>query len=186
MIKMIVAVDQGNAIGWSDGRLPWKIPGDMKRFKELTTGGTVVMGWNTFKSLNRKDGLPNRRNVVLTKRPYSELKDQTGDTIEIISSFDWILAHQKCLGCQSTDLWIIGGAQTYEEALDRGIVDRIYLTLVHTDSGADVRFKKYDLAAWKLFALREATDGKMWSILEDPLTERNEMLSYTFITLGKE
>ena len=63
-VKMILAVDEGNAIGWDDGSLPWKIPADMKRFKELTTGHDVLMGWKTFISLRRPHGLPNRTNAV--------------------------------------------------------------------------------------------------------------------------
>lgn len=157
-VKMILAVDRGGAIGWSDGRLPWKIPADMKRFKELTTGHTVIMGHNTFKSLNMKDGLPNRRNIVLSRKPYSELQGMTGDNVEIVSSFDWIIAHQKCLGCEDKvgDVWIIGGAQVYAEALKRKIVDEIYLTQVHTTSGGDVTLpEQLDMYNWKLFVIRQ-------------------------------
>jgi dihydrofolate reductase len=159
MIKMIVAIDRSNAIGWKDGRLPWRLPADMKRFKELTTGHTVVMGRTTYQSLGRPNGLPNRRNVVLTRRPYSEVRGQFGD-VEIISSLDWVTQHAEAIrrttdgtDQQPNDIWIIGGASVYEEALAKDIVDEMYVTLVEDDSGADVRLTT-DLAAWKLFVLR--------------------------------
>ena len=144
-LKMIVAADRGNAIGWSDGRLPWALKSDMRRFKELTSGHDIVMGRMTYLSLGLPNGLPNRRNVVLTKQPYSEVRGQFGD-VEIISSFDWIRAHQACLGCQPPDLWIIGGAKVYAEALEKQIVDEIYFTQVEANSGADVTLP-FDLYA---------------------------------------
>lgn len=163
MIKMIVAVDQGNAIGWADGRLPWKIPYDMKRFREKTTGGTVVMGRTTYQTLNMPDGLPNRRNVVLTRRPYSEVRGQFGN-VEIISSMDWVLqAEQRGGTVQGKDLWIIGGASVYAEAIERQMVDELHVTFVHTNSGADVKLP-FDLVAWKLFILQQQKVGVFWAV----------------------
>lgn len=166
MIKLIIAVDRANTIGWSSGDLPWVSPQDMRHFRELTTGGTVVMGHKTFVSLKRPDGLPNRRNIVLTKKPYSEIKGTTGDNVEIISSLDWIIAHQARLGdVKVDDLWIIGGAQVYAEVIRRKIVDEIYLTQVHTNSGADVTMPDdIDLFNWKLFVLRQRELGVNWDM----------------------
>lgn len=174
MIRMIVAVDQGNAIGWADGRLPWKLPADMRRFKELTTGHTVVMGFNTFRSLNRPDGLPNRKNIVLTRKSISERRGcSIGNDVAIISSLDWV-KHQKEVNLSRaiTDwqdevptIWIIGGARVYDEALAKKLVDEIHLTLVHTASEADVRVST-DLAAWKRFILTERKRGVNWEVVE--------------------
>lgn len=163
-IKLIVAVDQGNAIGWSDGRLPWKLPVDMKRFKELTSGQTVVMGRSTYLSLGRPDGLPNRHNVVLTRRPYSEVRSQFGN-VDIISSFDWI--HKDAQ--RGKVIWICGGAQVYTEALESQIVDELFVTLVHENSGADVTLP-YDFYSWKLFLLRQRKLGVNWHLdsVEEP------------------
>lgn len=168
MIRMIVALDQGNTIGWSDGRLAY--PGmkqDMKRFKELTINSTVVMGRSTYLSLGRPNGLPNRRNIVLTRRPYSEIRGQFGE-VEIISSLDWVVkhneaAHRTVAGTdrEPSDIWIIGGAQVYDEALRLGIVDQIYMTLVHASSDGDVKLQT-DLASWKLFILHEQKRGCRW------------------------
>ena len=162
-IKLIVAVDQGNSIGFSNGTLPWKIAPDMQRFKNLTMGHDVLMGRTTYQSLNRPNGLPNRRNIVLTRRPYSEVRGQFGE-VDIISSFDWVRAHQACLGCEPPDLWVIGGAQVYKEALDLKLVDELYVTLVHTISGGDVTFP-YDLYGWKLFVLRQRKIGVNWDLV---------------------
>lgn len=176
MIKMILAVDSSNAIGWKDGRLPWKIPADMKRFKELTSGGTVVMGWSTYKSLGRIDGLPNRKNLVLTRRTYPEIRGQFGN-VDIISSLDYVRRLE--------DPWIIGGASVYDQALEAGLVDEIYLTLVDANSGADVTLK-HDLSAWKLFILQQEKLGICWRAeIEYPHTEAPSP-NITFVTLRKE
>ena len=167
---MILAVDQGGAIGWSDGRLAYpSLKADMKRFKELTTGHTVVMGFNTFKSLGRPDGLPMRRNVVLTRRPWSEVRGQFGN-VEIISSLDWVkqhneAAHRTVAGTdrQPANIWILGGASVYEEALKMDIVDEIHLTLIHATCDADVRLTT-DLMAWKRFVLTERKRGANWEV----------------------
>lgn len=186
MIKMILAVDSGNAIGWKNGDLPWKIPADMKRFKELTTGGTVVMGWSTYVSLGRPDGLPNRKNLVLTRRPYSEIRGQFGN-VDIISSLDYVQRlNDQCtmgVGCDTAgvcfadahgapsqcplnnEIWIVGGASVYNEVIDRQMVDEIYLTVVHTNSGADVTLK-HDFSAWKHFVLQQQKIGVYWDLID--------------------
>lgn len=165
MIKAIIAVDTGNAIGWTDGRLPWKIQYDMKRFREKTTGDTVVMGRTTYQSLKMPDGLPNRKNVVLTRRPYSEVRGQFGN-VDIISSLDWVLqAEQRGGTVQSKDIWVIGGASVYKEALEKRMVDELHVTFVHTNSGADVTLP-FELSAWKLFILQQRKLGVEWEVDE--------------------
>ena len=188
MIKMIIAVDRGNAIGWRSGALPWKLPADMKRFKELTTGGTVVMGWNTYVSLQRPNGLPNRRNIVMTRKPYSEIRGKSGDQIDIWSSIDFLTESQKCLGCDPAklpDYWLIGGANVYDQAIKARCVDEIYLTLVDANSGGDVTLP-FDLAAWKLFVLQQDRIGVKWILdsMSDP-QRTDDGTHFTFITLKK-
>lgn len=165
MIKLIVAVDTGNAIGWSDGMLAYSgLKKDMARFKALTTGGTVVMGMNTWKSLKRPTGLPNRKNVVLTRKPYSEVRDQFSASadVDIVSSLEYVKQMADRRNADQPPVWIIGGAATYDEALAKGMVDEIHLTIVHASCEADVRLKT-DLAAWKLFVIRERTNnGVLW------------------------
>lgn len=163
-VKMIVACDEGNSIGWSSGELPWKIQPDMKRFKDLTMGHDVLMGRKTFESLKSPQGLENRRNIVISNsRPSS----QSG-----VSQPHWfrdgkdslrtyIQTHQAGLGLTPPDLWIIGGAQIYDQAIKLKLVDEIYLTQVHTLSGADVTLP-FDLYSWKLFVIRQRSEGVTW------------------------
>ncbi len=189
MIKMILAVDHGNAIGWKNGDLPWKIPADMKRFKELTTGHTVVMGFNTFKSLGRTAGLPNRKNIVLTRKPWSESRQHIDphSAVDVISNLDWLVMPVQEAGVvrsryEASTCWIIGGASVYAEAIDKQIVDEIYLTLVDANSGADVTLK-HDFSAWKLFILQQQKLGVYWE-LEDIQTPVSDP-AITFIKLAK-
>ena len=194
-IKMILAVDQGGAIGWSDGRLAY--PGlkqDMARFKELTTGHTVVMGFNTFKSLGRPKGLPNRKNIVLTRKPWNEVRgffDPASD-IDIISNLDWVKRqadinrHRASSEWQDEvhTIWIIGGASVYEEALKKDLVDEIHLTLVHATSDADVRMTT-DLVAWKRFVLTERKRGINWEV--EPISrQRDDEVETSYITFTKK
>lgn len=156
-INLIVAADAGNSIGFMDGRLPWHLPHDMARFKELTTGGVVVMGRTTYQTLNRPNGLPNRRNIVLTRQPYSEVRGTFGE-VDIISSLDYC---RQWIGPESDPLWIIGGAQVYQEALSNDMVDRIFFTQVNAISGGDVTLS-FDLYCWKLFIVRQRAAGIIW------------------------
>jgi dihydrofolate reductase len=173
-IKLIVAVDRGNAIGWTDGRLPWKLPDDMARFKALTTGKTVVMGSNTFRSLNRPLGLPNRRNVVLTKQR------STGWNPEIVTYNGLDLVE---LDRGLYDQWIIGGASVYTQALERKMVDELYVTMVDASSGADVTLP-FDLYSWKLFVIRERSAGTNWEVT-DMQHQMTNGIKVTFLTLAK-
>lgn len=161
-IKMILAVDQGGAIGWSDGRLAYpSLKQDMQRFKELTTGQTVVMGFNTFKSLGRPKGLPNRKNIVLTRKHPIDARGWIDSSIDIVSSLGWVKTwferrpEETCC--------IIGGASVYEEALAKDMVDEIYLTLIHSTCPADVKMTT-DLVSWKHFVLTERKRGVNWEV----------------------
>lgn len=182
MIKLIVAVDLGNAIGWTDGMLAYRgLKLDMARFKALTTNSTVVMGMSTFKSLNMPAGLPNRKNIVLTRKPYSEVRNLfsgTANNIDIISSMDYVVQMAARKNVDQTDIWIIGGASVYDEALESGIVDEIHLTIVHATCEADVRLKT-DLASWKLFVLRERKAGRNWEVeINDPVRDVDFYTTY--------
>lgn len=175
MMHMILAVDRANKIGWSTGELPWKLPVDMRRFKELTTGQIVVMGHNTFKSLNRPNGLPNRRNFILTRANYADIKGQYGD-VEVISDLSYFARFQE-------PVWVCGGAQIYNDAIDRQLIDVIHLTIVDQDTGADVAVK-HDFAAWKLFILSEQKRGIIWN-LDDIQEAQDGSTNLKFLTLRK-
>ncbi len=187
-VKLIVAVDLQNAIGHSDGRLPWKLKADMARFKSLTTGSTVFMGRSTFLSLGRPAGLPNRRNVVVTRQGRRAFEPgQVDKGVDVTVTLDWIKAHQAPVIVPS-DLWIIGGAQVYDAVIDRGLVDEIYLTIVDGVTNAEVKLQ-HDLANWKLFIIHEREQGRNWVVqniehVPDGGGEGDEIQT-SFITLKK-
>ena len=134
MITIIAAVAANRAIGFENKLLYW-LPNDLKRFKALTTGHTIIMGRHTFESLP-KGALPNRRNVVLSRTAT----DFAG--CDCYKSLDEALAH-----CQKDeDIYIIGGASVYEQALP--LADRLCLTEIDdTPKAADAFFPEYN--DWK-------------------------------------
>lgn len=150
MLKAILAIDRDGAIGWKDGRLPWHLPEDLKRFKALTMGHTVVMGYNTFKSLNRPFGLPGRSNVVLTSRPEQEFEEGVC-VIRSIEDLTQVVGYDQLSGRET---WVIGGAQLYDALIDNDYLDELWITLVDASSGADVRLN-HELNFWKHFVLHE-------------------------------
>jgi dihydrofolate reductase len=135
MINIIAAVAQDRAIGFQNKLIYW-LPNDLKRFKSLTTGHTIIMGRNTFLSLS-KGALPNRRNIVLSRT----VTDFPG--CDVYPSLEEALAH--C--AKDEDVYIIGGASVYTQALS--IADRLCLTEVDdTPKEADTFFPEYK-ADWR-------------------------------------
>ena len=131
MISIIVAIAQNGAIGYK-GDLIYHLSADLRRFKELTTGHTVIMGRKTFQSLP-KGALPNRRNIVLTRQ-----QDASFPGTEVYSSIDEALSH--CL--QEEKVYIMGGAQVYSQALS--MADELEITLVHdSPAQADTFFPEF-------------------------------------------
>ena len=136
MIKIIAAIAQDGALGL-DNQLLYRMPNDMKRFKALTTGNTIIMGRKTFESFP-KGALPNRRNIVLS-RTTKELPGA-----ECFTSID------EALKACSTDelIYIIGGASIYEQALP--LADELCITHIeNTPSKADAFFPPIDKSIWK-------------------------------------
>lgn len=130
-INIIAAVAKNRAIG-KDNRLIYWLPNDLKRFKQLTTGNTIIMGRKTFESLP-KGALPNRRNIVLSR----STKELPG--CDCYPSLKEALAH-----CQEDEqLFIIGGASIYKQTMP--IADRLYLTEIDDiPEKADAFFPPYD------------------------------------------
>ena len=133
LLSIIAAIAENNAIG-NQGDLIYHLPDDLKRFKQLTTGHTVIMGRKTFESLPHGP-LPNRRNIVITSNP-----DWSYPDIEVARSIE-----EAVLKANPTEpleeVFIIGGASIYSEMLKRSLVDRIYITEIKdTPENADVFF----------------------------------------------
>ena len=139
-ISIIAAVAKNRAIGFENKLIYW-LPNDLKRFKALTTGHTIVMGRNTFESLP-KGALPNRRNVVLS----TTVKELPG--CEVFPTLDAAL--QSCQ--PDEDIYIIGGARVYEQAISKA--DRLCLTEVDDiPAQADTFFPEFGSdPSWQLIS----------------------------------
>ncbi|MBR1467092.1 MAG: dihydrofolate reductase [Bacteroidaceae bacterium] len=138
-INIIAAIARNNAIG-NDNKLLYWLPEDMKRFKALTTGHTVIMGRKTFESLP-KGALPDRRNIVLSR---SDVRYPGTETFRSLT--DAVSA------CRDDDeVYIIGGASIYRQAM--AIADKLRLTEVNdTPAQADAFFPEIDKREWKVVA----------------------------------
>ncbi|HEV8601437.1 MAG TPA: dihydrofolate reductase [Patescibacteria group bacterium] len=141
-ISFVVAVAKNGVIG-SHNDLPFYIPEDLKHFKKITDGHTVLMGRNTFNSIMKRLGkpLPNRRNVVVTHQ-----KDFNPEGVLVFHSLDEALA---ALAKDTDELMVAGGAQIYKQLAETGRVDKIYMTEVHKEVEGDVLFPQIDLSRWK-------------------------------------
>ena len=136
MISIIAAVAKNRAIGYKNKLIYW-LPNDLKRFKALTTGHTIIMGRNTYLSLP-KGALPNRRNIVLSHSAQSQLSTLNSQ-LQFYSSLEEALQH--CAADE--DIYIIGGASVYRQAMP--LADRLCLTEIDdTPAEADTFFPPYD------------------------------------------
>ena len=126
-VSIIAAIDQRMAIGFQNKLLFW-LPNDLKRFKALTTGNTIIMGRKTFESLP-KGALPNRRNVVLSSNPATECPGT-----EVFPSLEAAL--QSCK--EEEHVYIIGGASIYRQALP--FADELCLTLLPKPTYISLKF----------------------------------------------
>lgn len=124
MIKIIVAISKNRVIGDSN-KLIWNLPADLKRFKEITGGHSIVMGRKTYQSIGRP--LPNRRNIIITRDENYEV-----DGCEVVNSIE------EALLLTNSDCFIIGGGEIYKQTLH--IADQIYLTQVDEDFDGDTTF----------------------------------------------
>jgi dihydrofolate reductase len=189
IISLIVAVADNNVIGRNND-LIWHMPDDLKRFKSVTMGKPVIMGRKTFESIHArlKKPLPNRMNIIISQTlsptgrgrgegdknsfemiplppspetlsvspsPHGERVYLASSLTEAIKVFDH--THQE--------IFIIGGAQIYAQALAENIVDKIYLTRVHQSPKGDAFFPVLDKARWKETSI-EKHDGYDFIILK--------------------
>lgn len=131
-LSLLVAHDLGRVIG-RDGDLPWRLPNDLKQFKQRSLGKTVLMGRRTWESLPRRP-LPGRDNWVLSRAP-----GYVAEGARCFPSLEQALAAHP-----GGELLVIGGGELYRQALPRA--QRIYLTLVQTRVDGDTWFPDYDPA----------------------------------------
>jgi dihydrofolate reductase len=137
MISIIVAVSDDWGIG-KDNELLWHISEDLKRFKRLTTGKTVIMGKKTWFSLPKRP-LPGRKNIVLTDIPG-----------ELIDGSETVYSIEEALsGCsKDEEAFVIGGGSIYRQFMP--VADKLYITHVHRKAPADIYFPEIDQKIWKI------------------------------------
>lgn len=155
-IDLIVAAAENGAIG-REGELPWRLRDDLRHFRAITMGRTVIMGRRTYESLGRP--LDGRTNIVITRQAGYAASGCT-----VVGSLD------EALAITGGDACVIGGGQVYAEALP--LADTIHLTRVHAAPEADTFF---------------ALPAEGWEVVEEahhPADERNDH-AYTFVTLHR-
>lgn len=146
IVSLVAAMAQNRVIG-QKGRLPWHIPEDLRFFKNLTLGHTVIMGRKTFDTILRP--LPRRRNIIVSRNP--------GLTIggaEVVHGVDQALELTR----GEPEVFIAGGQQIYQAALP--LADRIYLTLVHAQFPGDAFFPPFEGPDWRLVESNPHPRGK--------------------------
>lgn len=156
MIRIIAAIGKNRELG-KDNRLLWNLSGDLRNFRAVTYGCTVVMGRKTFESIGKP--LPGRRNIVVTRN-----SEFLAEGVEVVCSFD------KAMEISQWDCFVIGGAEIYTHALP--VAERIYLTLVDGEFEADTFFPEY---------------GAEWVKVDEKYCTADESndFDYTFVELEK-
>ncbi len=163
IISLIAAMDKNRVIG-QNGRLPWRLPADMRRFVELTLGKPVIMGRKTYESIPPKfKPLHGRTNIILTHN-----LDYDAPGCLVVHTIEEALAAAG----GAPEVMVIGGTAVYEQFLPRA--DRLYLTLIDAEFAGDAQFPPYNESAWTI-TTREAHEPD----------EKNPY-PYEFLTLEKQ
>jgi dihydrofolate reductase len=151
LVSIIVAVSENGVIG-RGGELPWHLSNDLRRFKEITLGHTVIMGRRTWESIGRP--LPGRRMVVISRRADFQIIDPH---VKAVSSLEDAL--RVAASKNDDEAFIIGGAELYRAALP--VANRLYLTRVHATVEGDAFFPAISWNGWRLLHSQEfAADAK--------------------------
>lgn len=192
-ISAIAAIGENRELG-KDNKLLWRIPEDLKRFKELTLGHPIIMGRKTFDSLGRLNGLPDRYNIIISRNNSFHKKGEFPNCF-FVTSLDSALQEAETIvkkyftqikvtpkiraslrrqqnkdasmSQNNGEIFIIGGGQIYKQAMP--YIDRLYLTIVHNSFDADTFFPEY---------------AEFTKVIEEEDHESREY-DYTFVTLEK-
>lgn len=162
-----------------DGGMPWHLPEDLKHFTELTISHPVIMGRRTWESLSAKyRPLPNRDNIVISHNPQYAAPGATV-VADLDSALD--LARQEAIpddGMDRSEIWVIGGAQLFEEALP--LADKAYVTQIHATVNADA------------FApdMQSLVESQLWRTLDESSWQRpsqadSGITEFRYVTFGK-
>ena len=158
IVSDVVAISENHIIG-KDNKLLWYLPNDLRHFKEITSGHTIIMGRKTYESVGKP--LPKRRNIIITRQ------DITIEGCEVVNSIEAALA--LCAG--EEEVFIVGGAEIYKLAMH--LTNRIYLTIVHKQFDGDSFFPEINKQEWKEVSR------------EDYQPDEKNSLPYSFITLER-
>ena len=160
-ISLIVAMDKNNLIG-SSNQIPWYIPGELKRFRNITMGKPIVMGRKTHESIGKP--LDGRVNIVLTKN-----KNLRFDGVKCFSKLEDILTNLK----NEKEVFIIGGSQIYEISLP--LANRLYITVIDKEYSGDTWFPKIDFSEWEIIETKKikekTTNTEYRNIIYDRISE---------------
>jgi dihydrofolate reductase len=137
-VTLVVAIGANGVIG-VDGGLPWRLPEDLASFKALTMGHPMVMGRTTFESIGRP--LPGRTTIVVTRNP-----GWRADGVEVAPTLEAALERAHEL---DDEVFLVGGAQVYAQALAAGVVDLMCVTRVAASPEGDTWFPKIDWMEWR-------------------------------------
>lgn len=138
MLSIIVAVAENNIIG-KDNQLIWHLPEDLKRFKKLTTGHTIIMGRKTFESLGRV--LPNRKHIILCNDMEMKIDHENVEVLEDIAMLKPYIDSEE-------ENFVIGGATIYQLLMP--YASKLYLTKIHQEFEGDVSFPEVKEEEWKI------------------------------------
>ncbi len=149
ILSFIAAIGKNHELGFGN-QLPWHLPDDLKRFKDITRGHTVLMGRKTYDSIGRP--LPDRRNIIITRdttfvAPGIEVAHSLDEALRL-ASLDNGKRFEEVP--EEPEVFVIGGGQVFTEALPRA--QKMYLSHVETALPADSFFPKFDLGEWKILS----------------------------------
>ena len=148
MLSIIVAKAKNNIIG-KNNSLIWHMPEDLKRFKNITTGHTIIMGRKTFESLGRV--LPNRHHVILCNDMQMDIDNENVEILEDISMLDKYINSEE-------ENFVIGGATMYKLLMP--YCTKMYITEIDKEFDGDVSFPEIDKSIWKITSIEEGpADG---------------------------
>jgi dihydrofolate reductase len=140
MLSIVVAASSNNVIG-KDNQLLWRLPNDMKFFKNTTWGMPVIMGRKTFESLGKP--LVGRTNIVISRQP-----DFHAEGIKLVKTIED--AMEVAADADAKEAFVIGGGEIYRQTLP--LVHRIYMTRVHVELNGDTYFPEIDYKEWELLS----------------------------------
>ena len=143
MLSIIVAISENNVIG-KDNKLLWHLPEDLKRFKELTTGHTIIMGRKTFESLGGI--LPNRKHIVITRDTNYKVENNNVEIMNDIQEIDKYVNDNE-------ENFVIGGAIIYSQLIKKA--QKMYITKIYKKFDGDAYFPKIDENEWKIIETKK-------------------------------